>query len=165
MTDIEVYGSASILGVASGLRTFSGPALMSQVAHSGLLPLEVPGLNFMKHAASAQSSVLLALGEIVADKLPSAGSRLKVGPLIGRALAGGFSGGSFAASKRRSVYVGAIAGTLTALGAAYLGYHLRRFINKKLHVPDLVVALAEDAVVVACAGHVLSRLQASRDTA
>lgn len=165
MTDVEVYASAAVLGASSGLRTFSGPALVSQVAHSGLLPLEVPNINFLKHPASAQSSVVLALGELILDKLPRTPSRIAFMPLFGRALAGGFSGASLAASKRRSVYIGAMAGTFAALGAAYAGYHLRRFINKKLHVPDALVAVIEDAAVVGCGALFFNKLHATRKTA
>lgn len=162
MNDVEVYAGAAILGASSGLRTFSGPALVSQVAHSGLLPVDVPNINFLKHPASAQTSVVLALAELVADKLPSTPSRIAVMPLMSRALAGGFAGASLAASKHRSAYVGAIAGTFAAIGAAYAGYHLRRFINKKLHVPDVIVALAEDAAVAGCGALVLNKLHATR---
>ena len=165
MNDVEVYVGAAVLGASSGLRTFSGPALVSQVAHSGLLPLDVPNINFLKHPASAQSSIVLALAELVADKLPGTPSRIAFMPLAARAVAGGFAGASLAASKRRSAYAGAIAGTFAAIGAAYAGYHLRRFINKKLHVPDALVALAEDAAVVGCGAIVLNALHATRETA
>lgn len=165
MTDVEVYAGAVVLGASSGLRTFSGPALVSQVAHSGLLPLDVRRINFLKHPASAQSSIVLALAEMVADKLPSTPNRISPMPLIARAVAGGFAGGSLAASKRRSAYLGAIAGTFAAIGAAYAGYHLRRFINKKLHVPDVLVAMAEDAAVAGCGALVLKKLHATREAA
>jgi uncharacterized membrane protein len=163
MNDADVYGGAVALGAASGLRTFAGPALVSQVAHSGLLPFEVPNLNFVKHRASAQSWFVLAIGELIADKLPSTPSRIAVGPLIGRALAGGFSGAAFSASKKRSAYVGALAGCFAAIGAAYAGYHLRRYLNKKLHIPDAIVALGEDAAVFACGAVVLNKLHAARE--
>ena len=165
MTDVDVYAGATVLGAASGLRTFSGPALVSQVAHSGLLPFNVPNFNFLKHKASAQGSFVLALAELAADKLPSTPNRIAFMPLFGRALAGGFSGAMLTASKRRSAYFGAVAGSLAAIGAAYGGYHLRRFINKKLHIPDPLVALAEDAAVVACGSLVLNKLHEARQSA
>ena len=165
MTNVDVYAGATVLGAASGLRTFSGPALVSQVAHSGLLPFDVPSFNFLKHKAASQSSFVLALAELAADKLPSTPNRLTFMPLIGRALAGGFSGAMLTASKRRSIYLGAVAGSLAAIGAAYGGYHLRRFINKSLHIPDPLVALAEDAAMVACGSLVLRKLHEEREAA
>lgn len=162
MKDAEVYAGAIVLGAASGLRTFSGPALVSQVAHSGLLPFDVPNFNFLKSQAAAQGSFVLALGELIGDKLPFAPNRITIGPLVGRAVAGALAGGSFSASKRRSAYAGALAGCIAALGTAYAGYHLRRFVNKKLHIPDVLVALAEDAAVVACGAAVLNKIHATR---
>ena len=44
--------------------------------------------------------------------------------------------------RRVAVVFGAIAG-------AFTGYHIRRAVVLKAHVPDLVAAIAEDAVAVA----------------
>jgi uncharacterized membrane protein len=97
---------------------------------------------------------------LVADKLPVTPNRTAAGPLLGRALAGGIAGGMLFSAHKRSAAAGSLIGAAAALGAAFGAFSLRRRAARKLRVPDLVIALAEDAVVGAIGITLTSRLRA-----
>jgi uncharacterized membrane protein len=101
------------IGAATGLRTMSGPTAVGMGTGWGrILPL-------------------LALGELIADKLPSTPSRT-----IPAALAARMAGG-------------ALAGIAGAVGAAYAGSAYRKFASR--YVPPIIAALLEDGVAIAVA--------------
>ncbi len=151
ITDAQAYAGATALGVMAGMRSMSAPALISQVARKGQLAVEGSKLGFLNSRGAISTTALLALGEIVADKLPSAPARTNAGSLITRAVSGAFSGAVLCSAKKKSPWLGAFYGTLGALGGTFAAYHLRRSVEQNLKLPDVVVAVAEDAVVAASA--------------
>jgi uncharacterized membrane protein len=94
---------------------------------------------------------LLAAGECVGDKLPIAPSRLSPPALAWRLIAGGSCGVVIAERNAGEGRFGFAAGAAGALAAAYIGYQLRRYLTKKVGLPDFPVALAEDGIAVASA--------------
>jgi hypothetical protein len=56
--------------------------------------------------------------------------------------------------------VGAILGATAAAGATFALYELRKQIGETLHLPDPIVALAEDALVATAAMRLANSLQA-----
>ena len=160
MTDAQVYGTAAVLGVASGMRSMAAPAIVSKLAHSGALPLKESQTRFLAHKNSARTTAVMAVAELVADKLPFIPNRTEVFPLLARAATGAFSGVAFASAKRRSAVLGALLGGLAAVGTTYAAYKLRRAAGKSLHLPDTIIAVAEDALVAGCAIVVLKALRA-----
>ena len=129
---MHTYLRAAGYGFATGLRTMAAP-----VALSG------------RRRILARLLILSAIGEIVADKLPFVPSRLTGPPLVGRMLAGGFAGWRVTgADTNASRVAGALCGALAAATGAALGYASRRYIVKRLRVPDLPVAIAEDALAI-----------------
>ena len=125
----------------------SSPALISQLAKSGILPVG-SHLGFLAKSGTRTSSAILAAGEFIADKLPFIPKRTEAGPLIARALTGGLAGAAISSGKKRSWQVGALLGIAGAIGAAYGAYHLRKQADQKLHLPDSAVAVLEDLLVV-----------------
>ncbi len=146
-TDEQVYATAVGLGVVAGMRTMSAPALVTQVARKGKLAVAGSKLGFLNSPAALSASALLAVGELVADKIPSAPNRTDLGPLLARAASGAVSGAIVCSAKKRSPWLGAFFGAVGAIGATFAAYHLRRTITQNLHIPDSMVALAEDALV------------------
>ena len=92
----------------------------------------------------ANVSKFLAVGEVIADKLPFTPNRTNVGPLLGRAFTGGLSGAVLCSGRKRSALLGASIGAAAAIGAAYGAYELRRRAGRKLHVSDRAIAVTED---------------------
>ncbi len=150
-TDAQAYAGATALGVMAGMRSMSAPALISQVARKGQLAVEGSKLGFLTSSGAISTTALLALGEIVADKLPSMPARTDKGPLIARAVSGALSGAVLCSARKKSAWLGAFYGALGALGATFAAYHLRRSLKENLKLPDTVLAVAEDAAVATSA--------------
>ena len=138
---------ASILGVMSGMRATSGVATLSR--HAVRYPDGFAKTAF-KLLASPGVSKLITLGqvgEMVVDKLPFLPSRTEPQGLIGRMLAGGVVGAAVVREAGKPVVPGILIGASSALVSSYVFYLLRRETGKALHLPDPVVAVAEDAGV------------------
>ena len=162
MTDAEVYAGAAALGALAGMRSMSAPAMVSQVAKAGRLAMGHPELDFFHSPKAAYAMTALAIGEAIADKLPFMPKRTQAPSLLGRAAMGGLSGAAISSSKRKSPFWGAIVGAAGAIGATYAFCYLRQAAKEKLHVPDAVAAIVEDAIVAGSGVLVLSRMQALR---
>jgi len=88
------------------------------------------------------------LGEMIGDKLPFAPGRTKLKPLLGRAASGGLAGAAAAISEDRRAATGILVGSSAAVVAAFWGEALRAIVGRQTRLPDPVVAVAEDAVVL-----------------
>jgi uncharacterized membrane protein len=62
-------------------------------------------------------------------------------------------------SKKRSRWLGALFGAAGAVAGTYVAYELRRRIVKNLHVPDRLVAVAEDVLAIGSGTLVTSALR------
>src|ERR1700730_2616166 len=67
---MSILLSAFLIGVIAGLRTLMAPTVVSWAASLGWLQLEGGGLAFLTHPATRYILSVLALGELVNDKLP-----------------------------------------------------------------------------------------------
>ena len=83
---------AFLIGVVAGLRSMTAPALVAWGARLGRLRLESTALAFLGSGVAAWLLTALALGELVADKLPRTPSRTTPGPFGARILTGALSG-------------------------------------------------------------------------
>jgi uncharacterized membrane protein len=91
---------------------------------------------------------LLAVGEMIADKLPSTPNRTGAVGLSGRILAAAFCGAVLAMAIPHNLLLGMIVTAVVAVLGAFTGFRVRRFLTKKRGLPDLPVALVEDAFAV-----------------
>lgn len=136
----------------------AAPAVIGQLSRKGALE-DVPGpLALVKGGTFIGISAVMAGGELIADKLPMTPNRTAAGPLLGRAFTGAISGAVVCSARKRSLLAGALIGAAAAVGTAYGAYELRKQAGRKLHVPDIFVALAEDAIVGALGVALTSRL-------
>jgi uncharacterized membrane protein len=145
------------IGVIAGLRSMTAPAAVSWAAHLKWVQLANSRWVFMGSAAAVAIFSLLAVAEIVNDKLPKTPNRTAPGLLIGRLLLGGFSGAVLCASANQSEIIGAIVGAVGALAGTFGGYHARKGLVAGLKVPDFVIALVEDAIAIGGAYLIVSR--------
>ena len=68
--------NAFLIGTASGLRALIGLAAVSWAARYGILRLDHTWLAFLGYAFTPYILTLIAIGELVNDKLPKTPSRL-----------------------------------------------------------------------------------------
>jgi uncharacterized membrane protein len=73
---MSVVFSAFVLGIACGLRAIIGVAAVSWAASSQRLPLQGTWLSFLGYRFAPYITSVLALGEMINDKLPKTPSRL-----------------------------------------------------------------------------------------
>ena len=148
---------AFLIGVVAGLRTMTAPAVVAWAAHQQWLNLHNSPLAFMGSTAAVAILTVLALGELVVDKLPSTPSRTEPLGLIARSMLGGLSGASVAAAGAQSIVLGVVLGVAGAMVGAFSGYQIRKRLVSALKVPDFVIALLEDAVAIAGGLLIVSR--------
>jgi uncharacterized membrane protein len=150
--------SAFLIGVIAGLRTMTAPAFVAWAARLGRLGLDGTPLSFLGLPVTAWVFTALALGELVADKLPSTPSRTKPGPFVGRIVSGAMCGAAISAGTGGSLALGAVLGAIGAVAGTLGGYNARVRLVPALKVPDSVVALVEDLVAVGGALLIVSGL-------
>lgn len=145
-----------LLGGVTGLRSMMGPALVCWGIHLGWLIVSGSPLFFLGHPISLTVFSVLAVGELVGDKLPQIPNRIAPGPLVARMVFGGMSGWVLALSGHVSVVAGVICAAAGAVAGAYGGFYLRRGITRR-GAKDLMVAIAEDVIAVGGGLFLISR--------
>jgi uncharacterized membrane protein len=141
------------LGAVSGLRSMSGPASVARAARDGRVSVEDTRLSFLASPRVATLLTVFQAGEIVGDKLPTTPSRTSLPPLLGRAGAGALVGAAVA--EGRKPVADALLGAGAAVAAAFAGEQLRAVVGSRTGIPDQLVAVAEDAVVLVTAARLL----------
>lgn len=91
---------------------------------------------------------VLAAGEMMADKSPLLPNRIDLPPLIGRIGMAKLCAIVIAEQRREGIVVPAAVAASAAIAGAYASYHLRQLLTRRLRLPDPLVALAEDAIVL-----------------
>ena len=91
---------------------------------------------------------LLAIGELIADKLPFIPGRTQPGPLGARIVFGALCAAALCLSGGASLLLGAILGGAGGIAGAFAGYNYRRWLSRGAKLPDLLIALLEDVVAV-----------------
>jgi uncharacterized membrane protein len=148
MNPSEVLLLAFLIGIVAGLRSLTAPAVVAWAAHRNWIDLHNASLSFMGSTAAVVIFVLLALVELVADQLPSTPSRTKPPGLIARIVLGGLSGACVAVAGAQSMMLGALLGAIGGVAGAFAGYEVRTRLVRALKVPDLIIAVLEDAVAI-----------------
>lgn len=125
-------------GLIAGLRSLSAPAAVS-AALAGQVGLAAQAAPVLR---------LLAIGEMLVDKLPGVPDRTSSPALAGRVIIGALAGTVLAAAYGRNLVVGATLAGATAALSSYVGLALRKAATDGLNLPDPLVAVAEDLLVV-----------------
>jgi uncharacterized membrane protein len=153
------YLFAVAIGFVAGLRSLTAPAAVSWAAHLGWLHLQGSPLAFMGSKAAVAIFSILALAELVADKLPMTPSRTKPGPLMARMVMGGLCGACLSVSTGQSWLAGTVVGGIGAVIGAFAGYEARRRLVNGLKLKDVVIAVSEDLVAIALAYVIVSGVE------
>ena len=140
-----------LLGLVTGIRTMTAMAVLCWFAYRSDLSLDGTWASWAAKLLTAIIFTVLALGELVADKLPKTPNRTAPGPLLVRVVMGGLVGAIVAAGLNGSEFEGVILGVGGALIGAFGGFLVRREIVLRLGCKDWPVALFEDASAIVCA--------------
>jgi uncharacterized membrane protein len=157
MSATFVFVLAFAIGIVSGMRSLTAPAVTAWAAQRNWLNLAGTRLAFMGSTAAVAIFTVLAIVELITDKLPSTPSRTAPVGLIARLLSGALSGACVGVSAGHSPALGAILGAAGALAGAFAGYQWRTNLVKALKVPDFVIALVEDAIAIGAGLFIVSR--------
>src|SRR5271170_1572474 len=103
------YVLAFLVGMIAWLRSMTAPAAVSWAARLGWLHLENTWLAFLGFAATPYIFSALAIGELIADKLPKTPSRKSPPGFIARVASGALCGAALGAASQ-SLLGGLLAG-------------------------------------------------------
>lgn len=140
---------AVVIGIAAGLRSQVPNAVLALNRESAPRGAAWTGWIPFRWSGARVPLALGAAGEMIGDKTSMAPPRTDPGPLVGRIVLGGFAGAALGSrGEDGDILIGAVCGALGSTVGSYGGYHVRRLLTKVRGVPDLPVALAEDALAV-----------------
>jgi uncharacterized membrane protein/uncharacterized protein (UPF0548 family) len=149
------------LGVLAGMRSMSAPTLVSRRLSQAPGPRTDPLAEALSKPWVPKVLGVLALGELVADKLPKTPARVKFLPMAGRVLTGVLAAASSVSGQKRSVM--ALAGVLggaAAVASTWAFYSLRKVATTRFKVPKVAAAFTEDALVAALASRLMPLVEA-----
>jgi uncharacterized membrane protein len=160
-TSWRTLGLAFMMGATAGPRTSAPLLAVSWAARLGWIDLKHSPLAFIGTSKAVTVTTPMAIGEIVADKLPSTPSRTQPAGLIGRTATGALAGAAIAGGRSPEA---ALAGAAGAIAATYLGYIVRSKLAKAVG-KDWPVAAVEDILGFGGAALVcLAALAPEKDT-
>ncbi|MGI8961393.1 MAG: DUF4126 family protein [Bryobacteraceae bacterium] len=154
---MSTYFLAFLIGIVAGLRSMTAPAVVSWAARLGWLHLENTWLAFLGFAATPYVLTVLAIGELIADKLPKTPSRKSPVGFIGRILTGALCGAALGATSHAFIG-GALAGVVGGIAGTLGGYEFRKRLVTAIGGKDLPIALLEDAIAICGAFLIVSRV-------
>jgi uncharacterized membrane protein len=148
MSTTYVLFLAFAIGIVSGMRSLTAPAVSAWAARRNWLNLAGSRLAFMGSPAAVAIFTVLAVVELIADKLPSTPSRIQPVGLIARFVCGALSGACVGKSAGQTLAYGAILGAIGGIAGAFAGYQWRTGLVRALKVPDFAIALLEDIIAI-----------------
>ena len=147
---------AFLIGLFAGLRSLTPPAAVAWAVHLGWLTLRRP-LSLVGSLPAVIILSVLAITEIIFDKLPNTPSRTAPPGLIGRIVTGGFTGACVSVGGGKSALAGAGMGVIGGIVGCFGGYHARAWLVKALRQPDFNVAMIEDLIAIGGSLFIVSR--------
>ncbi|MGH3594500.1 MAG: DUF4126 family protein, partial [Mycobacterium sp.] len=141
MTHFYVLLLALLIGVVAGLRSLTAPAVVSWAAALHWINLNGTWAAWVGHPVTVAILTVLAVAELVGDKLPKTPNRTAPPAFVGRIVLGAFAGaviGTAWGHNWTALGAGAIGAVLGTLG----GYRARTRLVAS-HGHDLPIALLE----------------------
>src|ERR1700761_7240524 len=115
---------AFLIGIVAGLRAMMPLAAVSWAAKTGALQLAGTPLAFFGYAWTPYIFTVMAVGELISDKLPKTPSRKTPPQFITRVVTGALSGAAIGAGSH-SLFVGLVAGAVGAVAGTLGGAAVR----------------------------------------
>lgn len=137
-----------LLGGLTGLRTMTPIAVLCWFSWLGHLNISGTWAAWTHSPISVAVFTVLAIGELIGDKLPKTPARTSAFPLIARIVFGSLVGAIAATGMDGSALEGAVLGGISAVVGAFLGFHVRQWLVKENDCRDLYIACAEDGITI-----------------
>src|SRR6185295_4028477 len=147
---------AFLIGLFAGMRSLTPPAAVAWAVYLGWIKLTRP-LSLIGSLPAVIILSLLAVGEVIFDKLPNTPNRTAPLGLIGRIVTGGLTGACVSLGGGKSALVGAGLGVAGGIVGCFGGYHARAWLVKSLRQPDFNIALLEDLIAIGGSLFIVSR--------
>ena len=147
---------AFLIGLFAGLRALTPPAAVAWAVQLGWLNLARP-LSLIGSLPAVIILTLLALTELIVDKLPNTPNRTAPLGLIARIVTGGFTGACVSVGGGQPAFAGAALGLLGGIVGCFGGYQVRTRLVRSLRQPDFNIALLEDLVAIGGSLFIVSR--------
>ncbi|HEY0245848.1 MAG TPA: DUF4126 family protein [Mucilaginibacter sp.] len=137
------------IGALAGFRSTAAPVITSHIlSHHHSKSLESSPLSFMQSETVSKALKVIALSEIVMDKLPSTPNRIKASVIGARCLSGALAGASIYKASGGNAIAGVLLGATAAFASTFGSFYLRIGATKKSKLFDPVVGAIEDALVI-----------------
>ncbi len=153
---MPTYALAFLIGVVAGLRSLTAPAVVSWGARVGWLHLENTWLAFLGAPITPYVMSVLAIGELIADKLPKTPSRKAPAGFAARVVMGALCGAALGAQSQ-GLAGGLVAGVIGAVAGTLGGYEARSRMVRAIGGTDFPIALIEDVIAICGAFWIVSR--------
>ena len=147
MTHFLVLLLALLIGVVAGLRALTAPAVVAWAAMLDWINLDGTWAEWLGHPITVAVLTVLAVGELITDKLPKTPSRKTPMQFVARLATGGFAGAAIGTAWGYT-FGGLGAGVVGAVLGTVGGAEARRRLVAANDGNDLPIALVEDAVAV-----------------
>ena len=160
--DAPAIARSLLAGAASGMRSAAGPALAAwQLRDVRSRRRHRAPRRLLAADHAPEIAAVLALGELVADKLPAMPNRTDLASIIGRAAAGGLAAVALLPprSSPRVLIAHGLIGASAAIIAAHLSFRARRRLAHGNGANGRMIGLAEDALTYAGGALALRRLR------
>ena len=138
---------ALLIGVVAGLRSLTAPAVVAWAALLGWINLHGTWASWVGNVITVVIVTILAVAELVSDKLPKTPARTAPPSFVARIITGGFSGaviGTPFGHPWTALGAGIVGAVLGTLG----GYQARKRLVAARNGKDMPIALLEDAVAI-----------------
>jgi uncharacterized membrane protein len=145
MTHVLVLLLALLIGVVAGLRSVTAPAVVAWAALLKWINLDGTWVSWLGHPVTVTVLTVLAVLELVADKLPATPGRTAAVSFIARIILGAFAG-AVVGTAWGYTWGGLGAGVIGVVLGTLGGYEARTRLARDGH--DLPIALLEDAIAV-----------------
>ena len=140
-----------LLGFATGLRTMTPIAILCWWAYHGDMSVDGTWASWTAKLITPIVFTVLALGELIGDKLPQTPNRIAPFPLAARLVFGGLCGALSAIALSGPGMEGIILGVIGAIIGAFVGFMLRRELVAHFQCADWKIALPEDILTITVA--------------
>ncbi len=137
--------SSLLMGAVTGMRSMTPLAVVTSAARRGELPRDSGAPALLGGPVASVAALVLAAGELLGDKMPSAPDRIVTPGIAARLVTGALAG--MALAPRRERRRAAVAGAVSSVGSAMITFHARKAAMRRFG--QMQTGLVEDAIAVA----------------